>query len=80
MPGGWPAPGTSSSRFPDAFAKGKGWTEWIYTGDVRRQTRQIDDEGRLIAPQEKLGAPWWWGMKDETRPTAPWWSERSRDR
>ena len=43
-------------------------TEWRKDGTVWRQAHR-DVPGLKIAP------PWWWGIEDQTEPTAPWWEE-----
>ncbi len=41
-------------------------TEWNFDGTVSRQIRSPWGRGRT-------SPPWWWGVKDQTEPTAPWW-------
>ena len=53
-------------------------TTWTPDGAVQTQIRQIDDEGHFLPADAELdrdSPPWWWGVTDETEPTAPWWGK-----
>ncbi len=49
-------------------------TSWNLDGTIRQQLR-VDPNGTL---EDKRTPPWWWGVKDQTEPTAPWWNEKQR--
>ena len=54
-------------------------TTWGLDGSVKTQTRQVDDEGNFLPTEDKYFPPWWWGVQDQTKPTAPWWDhEKNR--
>ena len=49
-------------------------TMWDLDGKVLGQTRSIDDDGNSLVREEPKGRPpWWWGVKDQSEPSAPWW-------
>ncbi len=54
-----------------------GWvvshTLWNLDGTVKFQLRRLDPNGTL---EDKTTPPWWWNVKDQTEPTAPWWNEK----
>ena len=54
-----------------------GGTAWQLNGNVLMQVQYRSDAGhRLGTPQQRGGPPWWWGVEDQTEPTAPWWNEK----
>ena len=35
-----------------------------------------DEDGNFLsAARDNHSPPWWWGVTDQTGPTAPWWEE-----
>ncbi len=45
------------------------FTMWNFDGTVRLQQRDPDKHPRF----SRQSPPWWWGVTDQTEPTAPWW-------
>ncbi len=45
-------------------------TVWNFDGTVRDQIRP---DGH-----PRSDPPWWWGVTDQTEPTAPWWNEKDK--
>ncbi len=56
-----------------------GETTWKSDGSVLSQHRVRDEHGNLVDPYgekaERRSPPWWWGVTDQTEPSAPWWKE-----
>ncbi len=50
-------------------------TKWNHDGSVDSQMR---NRFGTIQTRFKTSAPWWWGAKDQTHPTAPWWKAEGR--
>ncbi len=46
-------------------------TMWGFDGRVKTQIRF--PEGKPV--ETKDAPPWWWGVQDQTEPTAPWWGK-----
>ncbi len=46
-------------------------TYWSIEGTVTHQVDRTNAERRS-------SDPWWWGVKDQTSPTVPWWKEEGR--
>ena len=49
-------------------------TEWSFDGTVNHQWRF--NLGVQIK-QDRREPPWWWNVKDQTGPSAPWWHEKA---
>ncbi len=43
-------------------------TLWNLDGTVKLQLNSLTEK--------KTTPPWWWGVKDQTKPSAPWWNEK----
>lgn len=56
-----------------------GWvTTWEPDGTVRNQMRFVLKKATPMPRRKadmKSSPPWWWGVTDQTEPTAPWWEE-----
>ena len=48
------------------------FTRWNPDGTISHQVRFYDDQGRRIELTRRDSPPWWWGVIDQTGPTAPW--------
>ncbi len=46
-------------------------TTWNFDGTVQYQSRSSAD-----GTEQNRSPPWWWGVEDQTEPTAPWWNEK----
>ena len=44
-------------------------TVWRIDGTVAYQTWETEKGTKFIPP-------WWWGVENQTEPTAPWWNEK----
>ena len=63
--------------FEGEWRRGKAFltlTMWNFDGTVRLQQRDPDEAPRFA----KQSPPWWWGVTDQTNPTAPWWKEEGK--
>ena len=49
-------------------------TCWSSTGTVLAQRHYLDKSGTMT---RRDGPPWWWGVTDQTEPTAPWWPDNN---
>ena len=49
--------------FPRTYAPNR-MTRWRLDGTVEHQ---------ILGGEVKGSPPWWWGVTDQTEPTAPWW-------
>lgn len=47
-------------------------TEWRRDGSIREQWDDVDRGGRAMS---KRTPPWWWGVTEQSQPTAPWWGK-----
>ncbi len=48
-------------------------TAWHLDGAVAEQFWDSDSDGTLSnSGEHKASPPWWWNVKDQTEPTAPW--------
>ena len=47
-------------------------TEWAPDGRVIVQKERIGDTDRFVV---RYAPPWHWGVRDQTKPTAPWWGK-----
>ncbi len=50
------------------------YTVWNFDGTVKFQWRLAN----RITLEQKTTPPWWWGVIDQTKPTAPWWNEKDQ--
>ena len=52
-------------------------TQWEYDGTVKAQHRILYHKDSVVPldSEHKYSPPWWWGVHDQTEPSAPWWSE-----
>ena len=56
-------------------------TSWYPNGTVSLQWDYFDESGRVTnVPVSRDEPPWWWGVTDQTEPTAPWWNSEGRSR
>ena len=46
---------------------------WDVEGKVTEQVTTPEEGSGVWAANES--APWWWGVTDQTKPTAPWWGK-----
>ena len=56
-------------------------TDWHIDGTVAGQILEVGDDRAVdsIKGGSKTEPPWWWGVTDQTEPTAPWWDhEKNR--
>ena len=61
-------------------------TRWNFDGTVSLQRRnyKLDRTKKVVGydylpGQWRESSPWWWGITDQTKPTAPWWDhEKNR--
>ncbi len=52
-------------------------TVWNRNGTVKRQT-EVKFDGQIPSVGHRGSPPWWWGVTDQTEPTAPWWNEKDQ--
>ena len=54
-------------------------TTWTFNGKVLHQSFYLGkDEGGVELSSTKDEPPWWWGVGDQTEPTASWWNKKDR--
>ena len=58
----------STGKYPGAPER---QTQWDFDGRVVYQSR-VDADG---SNARRESSPWWWGVTDQTEPTAPWWGK-----
>ncbi len=48
--------------------------EGVVSGQEIYDAQSLRDRRLAATPSP----PWWWGVKDQTEPTAPWWNEKDK--
>ena len=51
-------------------------TKWRFDGTVFSQLEgTFDSHGNVVDMKVNNSPPWWWGVTNQTEPTAPWWGK-----
>ena len=50
-------------------------TKWSPRGTLYMQSRTRNEFGETIPAETTTSPPWWWGVENQTEPTAPWWGK-----